>query len=68
VAPAVRRGHHPEVAAEHGRPVIKWMETTDGAFEHLLRYPLDELVQMSTTQFWPCLAVPSEIRHDLHGQ
>jgi hypothetical protein len=42
-----------ELAGEHGRPVIKWMDTPGRAFEHLLRYPLDELVQMPTAQFWP---------------
>ena len=42
-----------EVAGEHGRPIIKWMDTPGRAFEHLLRYPLDELAQMPTAQFWP---------------
>ena len=42
-----------EVAAEHGRPVIKWMDTPGRAFEHLGRYSLDELAQMPTAQFWP---------------
>jgi hypothetical protein len=42
-----------EVAGEHGRPVIKWMDTPDRAFEHLCRYPLDELMQMPTALFWP---------------
>ena len=42
-----------EVAGEHDRPVIKWMDTPGRAFEHLLRYPLDELAQMPTAQFWP---------------
>jgi hypothetical protein len=42
-----------EVSGEHGRPVIKWMDTPGRAFEHLLRYPLDELAQMPTAQFWP---------------
>ena len=45
-----------ELADEHGRPIIKWMDTPTRAFEHLLRYPLDELAQMPTAQFWP---VPS---------
>ncbi len=42
-----------EVAGEDGRPVIKWMESPERAFEHLLRYPLDELSQMPTAQLWP---------------
>ena len=42
-----------EVAGEQDRPVIKWMDTPGRAFEHLLRYPLDELAQMPTAQFWP---------------
>jgi hypothetical protein len=42
-----------EVSGEHGRPVIKWMDTPGRAFEHLCRYPLDELAQMPTAQFWP---------------
>ena len=42
-----------EVAGQHGRPVIKWMESPQRAFEHLLRYPLDELTQMPTAQLWP---------------
>ena len=42
-----------EVSGEHGRPVIKWMDTPGRAFEHLVRYPLDELVQMPTAQLWP---------------
>ena len=42
-----------EVAGEHGRPVIKWMDTPGRAFEYLLRFPLDELAQMPTAQFWP---------------
>jgi hypothetical protein len=42
-----------EVSGEHGRPIIKWMDTPARAFEHLLRYPLDQLAQMPTAQFWP---------------
>jgi hypothetical protein len=42
-----------ELSGKHGRPVIKWMDTPVCAFEHLLRYPLDELAQMPTAQFWP---------------
>jgi len=42
-----------EVSEEHGRPVIKWMESPTRAFEHLSRYPLDDLVQMGTARFWP---------------
>jgi hypothetical protein len=42
-----------EVAWEHGRPVIKWMEFPDRAFEHLRRYPLNELALMPTAQLWP---------------
>jgi hypothetical protein len=56
-----------EVADERGRPVIKWMDTPAGAFEHLLRYPLDELAQMPTAQFWPFppfLSVANEDEED----
>jgi hypothetical protein len=42
-----------EVAGERGRPVIKWLPDPKRAFEHLRRYPLDELAQMPTAQFWP---------------
>jgi hypothetical protein len=42
-----------EVSGEHGRPVIKWMDTPGRAFELLRRYSLDELAQMPTAQFWP---------------
>jgi hypothetical protein len=42
-----------QLAGEHGRPIIKWMDTPGRAFEYLLRYPLDELAQMPTAQFWP---------------
>jgi hypothetical protein len=42
-----------EVAGERGRPVIKWMDDPDRAFEHLRRYPLNELVQMPIAGFWP---------------
>jgi len=42
-----------ELAVEHGRPVIKWIADPGRAFEHLLRYSLDELAQMPTAQFWP---------------
>jgi hypothetical protein len=52
-----------EVAGEHGRPIIKWMDTPGRAFEHLLRYPLDELAQMPTAQFWafpPTVSVTNE--------
>jgi hypothetical protein len=42
-----------ELASEHGRPVIKWMASPERAFEHLRRYPLDEMVQMPTAHFWP---------------
>ena len=50
--PRVERIVH-EVAGERGRPVIKWMDTPGRAFEHLRQYPLDELAQMPTAQFWP---------------
>ena len=42
-----------EVAGEHGRPIIKWMGTPGRAFEYLLWFPLDELAQLPTAQFWP---------------
>jgi hypothetical protein len=42
-----------EVSEECGRPVIKWMESPAGAFEHLSRYPLCDLMQMGTARFWP---------------
>ena len=42
-----------QIAGEHGRPVIKWMDTPDRAFEHLCRYPLEELAGMPITGFWP---------------
>jgi hypothetical protein len=42
-----------EVSEEHGRPVIKWMESPARAFEHLSRYPLNDLMQMGTARFWP---------------
>ena len=42
-----------EVAEEHGRPVIKWMDTPARAFRHLCRYPLNELAQMPIARFWP---------------
>jgi hypothetical protein len=42
-----------DVAGEHGRPVIKWMDTPGRASEYLLRVPMDELAQMPTGQFWP---------------
>ncbi|MGC1532529.1 MAG: hypothetical protein WA832_17870 [Bradyrhizobium sp.] len=42
-----------EVAGEHGRPVIKWMDDPGRAFEHLRRYSPDELAQLPTAQFWP---------------
>jgi hypothetical protein len=41
------------VAGEHGQPVIKWVDGPDRAFEHLRRYPLNELVQMPIARFWP---------------
>ena len=50
--PRVERIIH-EVAEEHGRPVIKWMESPARAFEHLSRYPLGELMQMGTAKLWP---------------
>jgi hypothetical protein len=53
-----------EVSGEHGRPVIKWMDTPDSAFEHLLRYPLDELAQMPTAQFWPFPPIVSVANED----
>jgi hypothetical protein len=55
------------LAGEHGRPVIKWMDTPGRAFEHLLRYPLDELAQMPTAQFWqfaPPVSASSEDEED----
>jgi hypothetical protein len=42
-----------KLAGEHGRPVIKWMDTPARAFRHLCRYPLNELVQMPIARFWP---------------
>jgi hypothetical protein len=42
-----------EVAGEHGPLVIKWLESPERAFEHLLRYPLVELAQMPTARLWP---------------
>lgn len=42
-----------KLAGEHGRPVIKWMDTPARAFRHLCRYPLDELAQMPIARFWP---------------
>jgi hypothetical protein len=42
-----------EVSEEHGRPIIKWMESPARAFEHLSRYPLGELMQMGTAKLWP---------------
>jgi hypothetical protein len=42
-----------EIAGEQSRPIIKWMDTPARAFAHLLRYPLGELAQMPTAQFWP---------------
>jgi hypothetical protein len=42
-----------ELAGERGPPVIKWMDSPERAFQHLCRYPLDELVQMPIGQFWP---------------
>jgi hypothetical protein len=50
--PRVERIIH-EVAEEHGRPVIKWMESPARAFEHLSRYPLSDLLQMGSARFWP---------------
>jgi hypothetical protein len=50
--PRVERIVH-EVAAEHGRLIIKWMENPTRAFEHMSRYGLDELVQMEIATFWP---------------
>ena len=41
-----------EVSEEHGRPVIKWLESPARAFEHLSRYPLGDLMQMGTARFW----------------
>jgi hypothetical protein len=49
--PRVERIVH-EVAEEHGRLIIKWMENPTRAFEHMSRYGLDELVQMGTARFW----------------
>lgn len=57
-----------EVAGEHGRPIIKWMETADRAFEHLCRYPLDELAQMPTAQFWPFPPPVSAASEDAEGR
>jgi hypothetical protein len=54
--PRVERIIH-EVAEEHGRPVIKWMEDPARELQHLSRYPLSELVQMPTTRLW--LSPPS---------
>ena len=53
-----------DLAGERGRPVIKWMNTPGRAFEHLLRYPLDELVQMPTAQFWPFPSIVSVANED----
>jgi hypothetical protein len=41
-----------EVAEEHGRPVIKWMDCPERATEHLLQYSLIELAQMPTARLW----------------
>ena len=53
-----------DLAGEHGRPVIKWMDTPGRAFEYLLRYPLEELVQMPTAQFWPFPPIVSAANKD----
>jgi hypothetical protein len=42
-----------QLAGERGRPIIKWMDSPECVFEHLRRYPLNELVQMPIAQFWP---------------
>jgi hypothetical protein len=42
-----------ELAGERGPPVIKWMDSPERAFQHLRRYPLNELVQMPIARFWP---------------
>jgi hypothetical protein len=52
------------VAGEHGRPIIKWMDTPGRAFEHLLRYPLDEHAQMPTARFWPFPPIMSVANED----
>jgi hypothetical protein len=57
-----------EVAGEHGRPVIKWMDTPGRAFEYLLRFPLDELAQMPTAQFWPFPPPVSSASEDAEGR
>lgn len=53
-----------EVTGEHGRPVIKWMESPQRALDHLLRYPLDELARMPTAQLWPFPPTISAGDHD----
>jgi hypothetical protein len=35
-----------------GRPVIKWMDTSSDAFDHLSRFGLDALLNMGTAKFW----------------
>jgi hypothetical protein len=35
-----------------GPPVIKWLADPSGAFDHLSRYGLDELLQMGTASLW----------------
>jgi hypothetical protein len=40
------------------------MEFAERAFEHLLRYPLDELAQMPTAQLWPFPPTISAGDHD----
>ena len=57
-----------EVAGEHGRPIIKWMDTPGGAFEYLLSFPLDQLAQMPTAQFWPFPPPVSAASEDAEGR
>jgi hypothetical protein len=50
--PRVERMIH-DVSVEHGRPVIKWMESPARAFEHLTRYGFGEVMQTGTAKLWP---------------
>jgi hypothetical protein len=50
--PRVERIIH-ELSEEHGRPIIKWLESPARAFEHLSPFRLSELIQMGTARFWP---------------
>jgi hypothetical protein len=51
-----------KLAGERGRPIIKWMDSPECVFEHLRRYPLNDLVQMPIAHFWA--ASPSGLVQD----